>query len=311
LYQENGDGVTTLNLTVDTNDLDANIPAITGTDGKLYLLYDQNNDNDLADATDLVQMFDNATNGDVTAGDNIYNVQVNLATGTEFSFAQIAPASPGNVSANLRAWYRADAGVASDQSGLYSDSPVAGKNDWDTGSGPTTQFGQSFTSEATGTFSSFAFNPNNGQAGLTMTATIYICNGDVDYATCSGAPAYTQAGITVIGEDGNGGSSDWNTVRFTTPYTVVKGSVYTVHINLTSGSMGAAGLLYWNESDPYKGGRAYGITPTMSSLDDLSFQVGTYFARYVRDLSGNQIDMRNLASASNVPSISMGGIATN
>jgi hypothetical protein len=303
LYQENGDGVTTLNLTVDTTDLDANISEVTGKDGNLYLLYDQNADNDLADAGDLLQMYDDGTNGDILADDGIYNVQVDLATGTEFTFAQMAPATPGNVSGNLRAWYRADAGIARDQSGLISESPVAGVSDWDTGTGPTTQFGQSFTAEATGTFSSFAFNPNGAQ-GSNMTATIYICNGDVDYATCSGAPTYTQAGITVVAEDGLAGSTQWNTVRFTTPYSVVKGSQYTVHINLTSGSVNS-GLLYWNETNTYKGGRAYGISPTMSAADDLTFQVGSYFARYVKDLSGNQIDMYNTTSTT-VPAVSMG-----
>jgi hypothetical protein len=311
-YQENGDGVTTLNISVDANDLDANIPDITGADGKLYFLYDQNADNDLADLTDLVQMYDDGTNGDTTSGDNIYNVQVNLATGTEFTFAQQAPTAPGGVSTNLRAWYRADKGIARDNNGLYVEAPVAGQANWDTGSAGSPLYGQSFTSEATGTFNSFAMNPNGGQS-TNMVGTIYVCTGDVDYATCSGATPgvapyymYTEAGITIVAEDGLGDSTQWNTARFSTPYSVVKGQQYTVHVNLTSGSI-SSGLLYYNNNGPLAGGRAYGTG--LDAADDIAFQVGAYFARNVKDQSGNAIDVYSTQSTLS-PAVSMGASST-
>jgi hypothetical protein len=234
-------------------------------------------------------MYDDGTNGDAIANDSIYNVQVDLATGTEFSFAQIAPATPGNVSGNLRAWYRADRGVSGDYvAGIYISSPVAGYANYTSG-GPTTQFGQSFTAETTGSFNTFSYNPNGSMAGINVVGTVYICNGDEDYATCTASPDYTQAGITVVGENGASVTSMWNTIQWSTPFAVTRGQQYTVHFNITSGSI-TSGILYQN-SNVVSGGRAYGSGLTASH--DMTFQAGEYFAAYWKDQSGNQIDVRN------------------
>lgn len=236
-YQENDAGIGNIQLFVDTGDLDADISSITGSNGKLYLLYDQNDDGDLADATDLAVMYDDGTNGDVLASDGVYTTTVNMTTGMEFSFAQQSPAMPGGVSSNIRAWYDASTSVYGDLNGSTYESPVAGYGSWSNGSGggsPAFQFGQSFVSESTGTFNSFSYNPTSSMVGINNVATIYICNGDVDYTTCSGAPTYTQSDITILGEDGSNNTTSWNHVRFATPFSVTKGSTYTVHINITS-----------------------------------------------------------------------------
>jgi hypothetical protein len=108
----------TVKIEVDINDPDLDLPNITGTDGKLYVLRDGNINglfNDLAP----ILMYDDGTNGDTVAGDNIWTRQfANAFTNNEvFTFAQLTPVMPGGVSNNIMTWYKADSGVYDDALG--------------------------------------------------------------------------------------------------------------------------------------------------------------------------------------------------
>lgn len=81
--QETGD-VGTVTIEVDVEDPQLNLANF---GPSLFLLYDANNDGNLADETP-VQMFDDGTNGDTVGGNNIWTVQgVNFDDGEEFTFA--------------------------------------------------------------------------------------------------------------------------------------------------------------------------------------------------------------------------------
>ena len=85
----------TVKLEIDTEDTDLNLPNVTGPDGKLYLLLDSDVDGLFNDETP-VQMYDDGTNGDTTASDNIWTRQtVTLVNNEVFTFAQQTPAGPG------------------------------------------------------------------------------------------------------------------------------------------------------------------------------------------------------------------------
>jgi hypothetical protein len=108
MSQENSTDVGTVKITVDVADTDNNVPNITGPDGKLYFVYDTDLDSLLSDETP-VQMYDDGTNGDATASDNIWTKSgINLGDGTLFTFSQKALIAPGGVSTNIFSWYKAE-----------------------------------------------------------------------------------------------------------------------------------------------------------------------------------------------------------
>jgi hypothetical protein len=102
----------TVKIEVDIEDTDLNLPNITGSDGKLYLLVDAANDGFANDTP--VQMYDDGTNGDAVANNNIWTRQtVTLVDANVFTFAQLTPAAPGGVTNLLSMWYKAGSGVYS------------------------------------------------------------------------------------------------------------------------------------------------------------------------------------------------------
>ena len=85
----------TVKLEIDINDPDLDLPNITGTDGKFYIVLDSNLDGLFSDETPT-QMYDDGTNGDMASDDGIYTrANIDFATGERFTFAQIIPAAPG------------------------------------------------------------------------------------------------------------------------------------------------------------------------------------------------------------------------
>jgi hypothetical protein len=112
--QENNGDVGTVEISVDLNDTDFDIPNLTGSDLTLYFVRDVGDDANMSNEVP-VAMYDDGTNGDDTANDNIWTISgVNLVTGIEFTFAQKTPVTPGGISDAMGFWYKADLGVYSD-----------------------------------------------------------------------------------------------------------------------------------------------------------------------------------------------------
>jgi hypothetical protein len=117
LAQETGD-VGNCTFAFDVANATFNIPAPVQPNG-YYIIYDTDADGLLSDETPT-QLYDDGTNGDVTAGDNVYSRSgINISNGAFFTIATTTN-SPGGVSANLNLWIKANAGVSTSGSNVLT-----------------------------------------------------------------------------------------------------------------------------------------------------------------------------------------------
>ena len=108
------------NVTIEIDVADGDLPVVALQDGgaAYYLLADMDNDGIFADETPII-LYDNGSNGDESAGDNVWTTNtfnpdgtVGVADGSiEFTIAGGATAAPGGVTDGILWWVKADAGV--------------------------------------------------------------------------------------------------------------------------------------------------------------------------------------------------------
>lgn len=127
--------VGSVTLAVNTQNTSSDIPTISSVNGKLYLVLDDEAST-TANFTDetggtVIEMYDNGTNGDITAGDKVYTVSgVNLTNGMYFTVAQDISPAPGGVSNGLKAWYNAGNGVYTDTAATTVPTEAQPVNRW-------------------------------------------------------------------------------------------------------------------------------------------------------------------------------------
>ena len=108
--EENNGDTGAVTVMVDVADADLNLPGILKGDS-YYFVYDTDNDGSLSDETPI-QMYDDGTNGDETASDNVWSVSgITFDDGERFTIATEDPKSPGGILTNLILWYKAGLGV--------------------------------------------------------------------------------------------------------------------------------------------------------------------------------------------------------
>ncbi|MEQ9425076.1 MAG: LamG-like jellyroll fold domain-containing protein [Cyclobacteriaceae bacterium] len=112
--QEVGD-VGTVTISFDVADGGFNVLNLIAGDSYL-LLIDSDNDGSLSDETPT-SLYDDGTNGDDTADDNVWTAQnIDFTTGQEFTLAT-STVGPGGLTTSLGLWFKADAGTSSTTDG--------------------------------------------------------------------------------------------------------------------------------------------------------------------------------------------------
>jgi hypothetical protein len=94
--------VGTISLAIDTQDPQFDLPQASSSNGRLYVTIDDETgvtptftDETVVGGT-VIRLYDDATNGDETAGDGVFSVSgLTLANGAYFTVTQDTPPSPG------------------------------------------------------------------------------------------------------------------------------------------------------------------------------------------------------------------------
>ncbi len=303
---ETGD-VGTVTFEVEMENTEPNgldLPAITAPQNTLYLVLDPEGDG-FSDATlaggEIIAMYDNGTNGDVTASDQLYSIEtVNVANDMFFTFAQDMPPTPGGIGTDLHAWWKADFGTFGDIEGTLPGTDMSGGR-WHTSTTVDTvgeYVGQSFTATETTNVNIIGLQTAN--SNYTGSFTFYMCNGEEDFATCSAAPDHTQVVDYAAGTDTVRPESVTYRlipVQLNTPFAVTKDSQYTFYMEWISGSVPF--MRNTITESLYDGGQEFSsVFPTGTTTSDMVFGING-FATVGRwdDLSGNNFSLQTQFSS--------------
>ncbi len=123
--QETGD-VGAITVSFDVQDGDFDVPdKLSGTN--YYLVIDTDDDGNLNDETPVL-LYDDGTNGDTSASDNVWSLQgVDFDSGEDFTIAT-SEVGPGGLTTNLTVWFKSDVGTSTTTDG-------AALSQWDDQSG--------------------------------------------------------------------------------------------------------------------------------------------------------------------------------